>query len=101
MGFEVQKITGNTKTEVSLNNAGFQSMLFANNHASSAVTIDLYITDQTGTNITDTTSAVNLAAGDYIQLYVWCNGANAGERRIYKDNQYGTTCWSATRIAGQ
>ncbi len=61
-----------------------------------------YTTDTSNTVGKFTTQwAVSLAAGDYIQLYGWCNGGSANERRIYKDNQYGTTCWSAIRIAGQ
>ena len=51
--FNVQKITTTNKTAVSFgNNNG--SMIFTNNHATDAVTIDLYATSQLGSDITTT-----------------------------------------------
>ena len=55
MGFKVQKITTTNKTEVSFGGNNNKSMIFTNNHATDAVTIDLYVTSQLGTDITSTT----------------------------------------------
>jgi hypothetical protein len=55
MGFKVQKITTTNKTEVSFGGSNRRSMIFTNTHASAAVTIDLYVTSQLGTDITSTT----------------------------------------------
>ena len=58
-----QKLTGNTKTEINGLVGRHGSMLLVNNHASSSVTIDLYIASQTKDAITDTSVDVNLSAG--------------------------------------
>lgn len=49
-----QKITGNTKTEISNVVGEHGSMVIANNHATVDVTIDLYITSQLNSAITAT-----------------------------------------------
>ena len=59
--FNVQKITTGDKTAVTFNNP--KSMVFTNTHATAAITIDLYVTSQVGTDITDTGVDVNLSAG--------------------------------------
>ena len=64
MGYPyAQKLTGNTKTEINGLVGRHGSMLLVNNHASSNVTIDLYIASQTKDAITDTSVDVNLSAG--------------------------------------
>mgnify|MGYP003678333511 CR=1 FL=1 len=54
MGFQTQKITTTNKTEVNFSSNDYSSIIFTNNHATDAVTIDLYITSQVGTDITAT-----------------------------------------------
>lgn len=66
--FNVQKITTGNKTAVSFNNP--KSMVFTNTHASAAITIDLYVTSQVGTDITNTGTDINVA---------YPNGTNQGQ----------------------
>ncbi|MDB4331343.1 hypothetical protein N9987_00390 [bacterium] len=54
MAFEVQKITTNRKTEVNYSISSYNSITFTNTHATDEVTIDLYVADQTGLDITAT-----------------------------------------------
>ena len=60
--FYPQKILTTNKTEVTFAYNNYSSMIF-NNSGSAGVTIDLYVTSQIGTDITDTLSQVNLVAG--------------------------------------
>jgi len=57
--FYPQKILTTDKTEVTFAYNNYSSMTFTNAHASSAVSIDLYVTSQIGTDITDTLSEAN------------------------------------------
>ena len=71
MAFYTQKITGNTKTEITSPYNVYDSMIFTNTDASANVTIDLYITEQNGTKLRQAAgyeydaspTEVNLAAG--------------------------------------
>ncbi len=54
MAFEVQRITTNRKTEVNYSGNNYSSIMFTNITASSDVIIDLYVTDQTGLDVTAT-----------------------------------------------
>ena len=56
--FYPQKILTTNKTEVTFAYNNYSSMIFANS-GSAGVTIDLYVTSQIGTDITDTDSEVN------------------------------------------
>jgi hypothetical protein len=67
--------TASTKAEVTVDYNDFNSATFTNTHASAAVTLDLYLVDQTGTalrqsaNYENTTpTKVNLSAGYAITL---------------------------------
>ena len=57
--FNVQKITTGNKTAVTFGFNNYRSMTFTNTHATAAITIDLYVTSQVGTDITDTGTNVN------------------------------------------
>ena len=61
--FYPQKILNTRKTEVTFAYNNYSSMVFTNTHATDAITIDLYVTSQIGTDITDTGVNVNLSAG--------------------------------------
>ena len=61
--FYPQKILTTNKTEVTFAYNNYSSMIFTNTHDSAAITIDLYVTSQIGTDITDTGVDVNLSAG--------------------------------------
>ena len=61
--FYTQKITSGDKTQVTFTYNDYRSMTLTNNHASSAVTVDLYVTSQLGSDITDTGTNVNSGAG--------------------------------------
>jgi len=59
--FNTQKILTGDKTIVEFAYNNYSSMTFSNSHASTGITMDLYITSQVGTKITDTASQVNYA----------------------------------------
>ena len=61
--FSVQRITSTAKTEITTTNSDFKSIVFTNNHASAALTIDLWVTEQFGNDIEDTSIDVNYAVG--------------------------------------
>ena len=62
MGFSVQKITTTNKTAVGFsNNNG--SMIFTNNHATDAVTIDLYATSLSSVTLTIDNGSGSASAG--------------------------------------
>ena len=61
--FYPQKITTTNKTEVTFAYNNYSSMTFTNTHVRDDITIDLYVTSQIGTDITDTGINVNLSAG--------------------------------------
>ena len=64
MAFSLHQITGNTKTEISPDNTDFKSMVFTNNHATAAVTIDnLYLVDQTGSYLRQVLGDLGVGAG--------------------------------------
>jgi|TARA_R110001583_G_scaffold116725_2_gene267546 hypothetical protein len=58
-----QKIATGNKTQVILESNNYDSMILTNTHATAAVTIDLWITDQSGENLTDSEVVVNNGAG--------------------------------------
>ena len=108
MASYTQKITGNTKTEVNGTIGSHKSLLLANNHSSSSVTVDLYITSQSSSKITDTDSDVNLSAG-YIatassQVIVIDNGGTAGTSDIFLNDKVwksdGTLIGTCTTFGG-
>tara|TARA_R110002167_G_scaffold362451_1_gene581618 strand:- start:638 stop:1168 length:531 start_codon:yes stop_codon:yes gene_type:complete len=55
MSISTQKISTTNKTEIALGSGDLDSMVFANTHATAAVTIDLWVTDQSGVNVTNST----------------------------------------------
>ena len=59
MSFYVTKILDDTKTQITTDYNTYDSLVIANNHATADITVDLYVTDQSGTNITD--SGINSA----------------------------------------
>ena len=61
--FEVRRITSTAKTEITTTNSDFRSIVFTNNHASAALTIDLWVTEQLGNDIEDTSNNVNNGVG--------------------------------------
>jgi hypothetical protein len=94
--FNVQKITTTNKTAVSFgNNNG--SMIFTNNHATDAVTIDLYATSQLGSDITTTgvyAAETEVASSSSVTLTIdnGSGSASAGtsdmllDERVYKSD---------------
>ena len=94
--FNVQKITTGDKTAVTFGYNNYRSMTFTNNHASGDITIDLYVTSQVGTDITDTDSEVNNGAGYAVttasQAIAITNGGTAAtsdmflNERVYKSD---------------
>ena len=69
MAFYTQKITGNTKTEVTTPYNVYDSMVLTNVDDSAAVSVDLYVADQSGTYITD--SGINSAeVGDVEEVII-------------------------------
>lgn len=85
-GFYIQKITSGDKTQVTYDYNDFSSMTFTNTHSAS-VNITLYLTSQTGEDITDTDTDVNLAAGYPAttsgQVIVVDNGGTAGTADMF------------------
>ena len=75
MAFYTQKIANNLKTEITAteNLSSFDSVIITNTHTSK-VTIDLYVTDQTGASVTDSTvlvakaSATSTGAGAFYDV---------------------------------
>ena len=61
--FNAQKITTGDKTAVTFAYNNYRSMIFTNTHATDAVTIDLWVTSQVGTDVTDTGTNVNNGSG--------------------------------------
>ena len=103
MASYTQKITGNTKTEINRQIDNRKSMSLTNISSSAAITIDLYLTSQINSKITDTDSDINLAAGYAIttlsQAIVIDNGGIAGtsdmflNEKVYKsDGTFIGTC---------
>tara|TARA_R100000988_G_scaffold102036_2_gene76319 strand:+ start:213 stop:740 length:528 start_codon:yes stop_codon:yes gene_type:complete len=90
MAFNVQKITTTNKTEVTFKN--HKSMIFTNNHATDAVTIDLYATSQVGTDITSTTVlAAETEAASTSSVALTVDTVNATDdvflnERVYKSD---------------
>ena len=86
--FNVQKITTGDKTAVTFNNP--KSMVFTNNHASGDITIDLYVTSQIGTDITDTDSEVNgtFAAGLTTAVAITNGGTAATSDMVLNERVY-------------
>jgi len=62
MAFTVQKISDDNKTAVTFNGNTFDSIVFTNTHASSAVTIDLYATSLLNSQTGHVTSTAVYAA---------------------------------------
>jgi len=87
MALSTQKITTNAKTVVTTTAGVFTSAMLANNHASSDVTIDLYLTSQLGSDITDTDTNVNFGSGYATttnnQVIVVDNGGTAGTSDMF------------------
>ena len=106
MAFNVQKITTTNKTELDFNN--HKSMIFTNNHATDAVTIDLYVTSQVGTDITATLvySAETVAATTVSDTVTIDNGSGSASvadtdaflnERVYKaDGTFIGICTAVT-----
>ena len=61
--FNAQKITTGDKTAVTFAFNNYRSMIFTNTHATDAVTIDLWVTSQVGTDVADTGTNVNNGSG--------------------------------------
>ena len=61
--FSVQRITSTAKTEITTTNSDFRSIVFTNNHASAALTVDLWVTEQFGNDIVDSSNNVNNGVG--------------------------------------
>ena len=59
MPLKTQKISTGDKTEVVVAVDDFSSIMFTNTHATAAVTIDLWIVDQSGSSVTITDVYVN------------------------------------------
>ena len=75
MPLKTQKIETNNKTEVVLATDDFSSIMFTNTHATDAVTIDLWVVDQTGQSVTSTgvyvsTSSFSPSLGTSTQVNV-------------------------------
>jgi len=59
VSFFVTKISNDTKTQITTDYNTYNSIVITNSHATADITVDLYVTDQSGTNITD--SGINSA----------------------------------------
>lgn len=75
MPLKTQQITTTNKTEVVVATDNFSSIMFTNTHATDAVTIDLWVVDQTGGSVTSTgvyvnTAVVNSVPGTSVQVAV-------------------------------
>ena len=96
MASYTQKITGNTKTEIDGQVNDHKSMMLVNTTSSTAITVDLYLTSQVSSKVTDTDSDVNLSAGYAVtklsQAIVIDNGGTAGtsdaflNEKVYKSD---------------
>ena len=108
MGFQTQKITTTNKTEVNFSSNDYSSIIFTNNHATDAVTIDLYITSQVGTDITATSviAAEAVAATTVSDTVTIDNGSGSASaatsdaflnERVYKsDGSFFGLCTAIT-----
>jgi len=92
--FSVQKITSTAKTEVTTTNSDLKSVVFSNVHGSNTtMVIDLWVTEQYGSDIEDTGININEALGyssgtDSVTVTVDGTAATAdlvGEK-IWKDD---------------
>ena len=88
MAFYVTKILDDAKTQITTDYNIYDSVVITNSHATAAITIDLYVTDQSGTNITD--SGINSAEVGYLAeetITTTASASTAVHTDLFKDEK--------------